>query len=854
MNLGYLLPPLIAGISNLVLVFLVLQRDRRSFLHRIFSFFLLSMALWGFVIFGMRSSPNLESALEWERFVFVIFTAEAVLFYHFSWIISGRKPRHRIFPIIYLFIILFAIGSFTNLIAVDMQLKFYGYAPVWGVLFIPWIVFCYALTILSLVNIAKFYRTTDYPQKKNQMAYIIAGIACSLVGGIGDILPTMGVHIYPLGIFGNLAFTVLCTIAILKYHLLDIRIAVRKGLAYIVTTGLIGVCYVSLMYFFSISIRDNFGIAGWTNPIITVVVAVAIYPAFRWGQERIDRRFHRERYDHLRALEQFGEETKGVMDLDVLASLLLDTVRSTVKCDKACLLLPDSKGKYFVLVACRGMEGYSRRGLLQKNSALVRWLTRSEGFLSCRDIDIIPQLQAVTARERKMLDEMKAELIIPLRTANGLSGILVLGPKLSEQNYSEEELRMLRVVSRQVATSLDNARLFKELEDSYLELKRAQEQLVQSEKSRALGEMAAGVAHDFNNVLAAILGRAQLALDDTKDGKVRKGLKVIEQAALDGAKTVRRLQDFTRVRVDRRFESLDINQVVNSALQLVEPRLREYRETKGRTVDLTLSLGPVAPVMGSQGELVEVLVNIINNGIDALSGDGKLSIGTRQENGWVIISVSDTGVGIPDDIKSKIFDPYFSTKGYGGTGLGLSVAYGIVTRHGGDIVVDSIVGEGTTFCIKLPVAVEKKVSSRPSTGVKADTPAVSRVVHKADILVVEDDKKIRDTLVSMLAYVGHKVTTAAGGEKGIAMFREGNYELVITDLGMPEVSGWKVAEAVKREGAGTPVILITGWGVQFEIEEARRVGVDEIITKPFTKEELYKCVTELLGKVSRAVA
>jgi len=526
---------------------------------------------------------------------------------------------------------------------------------------------------------------------------------------------------------------------------------------------------------------------------------------------------------------------------------LLNIVTSVLKCEIVCLFLPDSEGNYFVPANCRGVDIHSLPGLSQQ-SVLALWAERNEGFLYRRDIDVIPQMRGLTVRERTMLDEVKASLIIPLKNRDKLSGLLVLGPKMSEQEYSADDLVMLKVVCRQAAVSLDNARLFKEVEDSLSELKQVQEQLIRSERSAALGEMAAGVAHDFNNILAAILGRAQLALDDATDEQVRKGLKIIEQAALDGAKTVRRLQDFTRVRADHHFEPVDINEVVHKAVQLVEPRLKEYREAKGKAIELNLPLGQVEPVMGEQGELVEILVNILGNSIDAIPGDGKLEVATIQEGSHVIIMVSDTGTGIPDNIKNRIGDPYFSTKGNYGMGLGLSVAYGIINRHGGSISFESTVGKGTVFYIKLPIASRGKIR-QTSYGISEEKVAgIIPLVKQANILVVEDDERIREYLQMTLLQLGHEVTIVDNGHEGISRFNEGDYDLVITDLGMPGVSGWEVAKAVKRQVSVIPVIMITGWGVQIDIEKARLDGVDEVLTKPFTREDLCECIIRLLGR------
>jgi signal transduction histidine kinase len=227
--------------------------------------------------------------------------------------------------------------------------------------------------------------------------------------------------------------------------------------------------------------------------------------------------------------------------------------------------------------------------------------------------------------------------------------------------------------------------------------------MVRSEKLRVLGEMAGGVAHDFNNVLSVILGRAQLALEDVEDPRLKKSLKAIEQAALDASKTVRRLQDFTRVRTDQDFDQVDMGRLVESVLQMVEPRLAERWERNNVAIDVAVDLTKVGSVRGDPAELREALMNIIFNAVDAMPDGGKITVSGWQENGKAVLSIADTGTGIPDEAKSKIFDPFFSTKGREGLGLGLSITYGIITRHGGTIDVESKSGEGSSFCVSLPL-------------------------------------------------------------------------------------------------------------------------------------------------------
>jgi CheY-like chemotaxis protein len=362
--------------------------------------------------------------------------------------------------------------------------------------------------------------------------------------------------------------------------------------------------------------------------------------------------------------------------------------------------------------------------------------------------------------------------------------------------------------------------------------------MVQAEKLRALGEMAGGVAHDFNNILAVVLGRTQLALEDVKDEKLKKDLQVIEQTAIDAATTVRRLQDFARVRVERNFEVLDLREVVESALQMAESRRVKLKEREGIDIDVESKLRDIATVEGDAAELREGLLNIIFNAMDAMPKGGKITIEAKRTKKWVTITISDTGIGIPEEIRSKIFEPFFTTRAHKGTGLGLSVTYGIIQRHRGEILVESAVGVGSTFYIKLPIC-EGVISKRHAAG-KADA------VRSVSILMVDDNPEVAGILGLTLRRLGHKVVEANSGEAAINTFEVSNFDLVITDLGMPDMSGYEVAKIVKEIKPGTPVLIISGWGGQLDLDEMPEV--DGVIAKPFSKEILSEKIAALLSR------
>jgi len=374
-----------------------------------------------------------------------------------------------------------------------------------------------------------------------------------------------------------------------------------------------------------------------------------------------------------------------------------------------------------------------------------------------------------------------------------------------------------------------------ELERAYEELKTAHERMVQTEKLRAMGEMASGIAHDFNNMLAVILGRTELVMDDVKDDKVMKGIQIIEQAALDAAKTVRRLQDSARKRVEHAFEPLDINQVVEGVLKMVESRRVELEQTKGIAIKVEQELGNVGQVSGDAAELREALLNILFNAMDAMPTGGKLTVKSLQDEDWVQISITDTGMGIPENMKNRIFEPFFTTKASKGSGLGLSVTYGIIARHGGMLKFDSAVGQGTTFYIRLPLAVE---------AAKKETKKGKAAAAKfANILVVDDEPEVLNALGLNLEHFGHWVKGFTSGAEAVKAFKDGNYDLVITDLGMPGMSGWDVTRAIKEIQPDMPVLLITGWAI--ELDEEQKQIVDGIIAKPFSRDSISSAIAQV---------
>jgi signal transduction histidine kinase/ActR/RegA family two-component response regulator len=405
----------------------------------------------------------------------------------------------------------------------------------------------------------------------------------------------------------------------------------------------------------------------------------------------------------------------------------------------------------------------------------------------------------------------------------------------------DAEARLAGNVADLAALALRSARLYEERTRAYSELAATQDHLLRTEKLRALGEMASGVAHDFNNLLAAILGRTQLLLRRIEDPKLRSWLSVVERAALDGAQTVRRLQDFARVRRDQPLVPVNMNEVVRDALEITQSRWREESLRQGVVVEVRTQLAAVPHVAGDAAELREAMTNLILNALDAMPQGGTLTLTTALVKGRVEIAVTDTGVGIPEEIRQKIFDPFFTTKGPQGTGLGLSMTYGIVSRHSGTIAVESRPQSGTTFRLSFPALAATEPAATAA-------PAETAVATALRCLVVDDEASVGGVLGDMLEAAGHRAVVLTHGAAAIERFRAEAFDVVFTDLAMPDVSGWDVARAVKTTEPHVPVFIVTGFGVELSAEERRAHGVEAVFAKPLRIDDVMDAIEQVARK------
>ncbi len=427
-----------------------------------------------------------------------------------------------------------------------------------------------------------------------------------------------------------------------------------------------------------------------------------------------------------------------------------------------------------------------------------------------------------------------ATLSVPILFEDRLMGVLHSHTTTPGKRFTGDDHHRLQTLASQAAIAIENARLYTELRQSYQDLHQAQGELVRTEKLRALGQMAAGIAHDLNNMLAAILGQVELLRLQVPEPVVQQALALLTTATTDGAEVVRRLQGFGR---QEPLVPCDLPTLVAEAVDLTRPRWKDDPQRQGHVITVQTVLQSLPPILGNPAELREALLNLILNAVDAMPQGGTLTLAGQVTPAGVEIAVTDTGVGMSEVIRQRIFDPFFTTKAEKGTGLGLSMVYGILERHGGHISVDSTPGKGSTFTLRFP----------PAPGTLPPPAVPPHLGPPRRLLLIDDDPLVRQTLARLLRTAGHTVLEAAGGPAGLACLAAEPVDLVLTDLGMPDMNGIEVARAVKTQAPHLPVLLLTGWGDQGAPEVIRTGLVNRVLGKPFRLQEVLDTIAEHCG-------
>lgn len=661
------------------------------------SFLFLNMALWGGFIFCMRSSPDVEHALFWDRVVTPFILVVPALYYHFTLVYTGARVRTPAVVAAYCMPALAAVLAPTGLIVEDVIVQGYGYAPDFGPVMYVVCLVCYGFLGAGLVNIYLAYRRSGSYEERNRLLYLMAAIVFPTVGAAVEFFPTS----YPSAMFGNLLFCMITAVAILKYQLLDIHVAVRKGTAYLLMSALVAIPYVGLIMGMSRMLGTS-GASLLGQALLLVLLAFGLVPLWGGVQRVVDRWFYRERYDYLKALEDFSHEAHDIRELDQLATSLVRLIGRALQTSGVYLLLPSGSGAFGVISSLSGVGPAEFR--LEGYSALLQWMRFNGGILHRGDLDTQPLLQTLSYKERDELERAKAQLLVPLKTKEKeLVGVLVLSEKLSQQPYSEEDERLVSTVASRMAVELENSRLYTVERTMRGELQKQNEQKT---------EFLHGVAHELKTPLTAIISSSELmdqgvmAASEAQKGRL---VRNIAKSAWRMDKRITELLEYARMQtggLELSAQPVEVQTVIRD----VASQLSVLFDNKGQ--GFWVELPDVLPtVEADKAKLEQVLINLLENANKFSPDGGDVIVRAKHVDTRVVVEVDDSAVAISEEEREKVFDPYYrgedadKRQRLPGLGLGLAISKQLVELHEGEIWVESASGKGNRFAFSLPAKV-----------------------------------------------------------------------------------------------------------------------------------------------------
>ena len=566
------------------------------------------------------------------------------------------------------------------------------------------------------------------------------------------------------------------------------------------------------------------------------------------GEQKRAQRKLQAQLERLNLLQQITRAIGERQDLPSIFQVVIRTLEDQLPIDFGCICLYEPADKQLVVtsVGMRSQEIAMELALTE----LAHVDIDGNGLSHCVRGQLVYEPDVSEVRfpfpQRLARGGLRALVAAPLLVESQVFGVLIAARR-EASSFSSGECEFLRQASEHVALAAHQAQLYGALQTAYEDLRQTQQAVMQQERLRALGQMASGIAHDINNAISpvALYTDSLLEREAGLSAQGRGQLETIQRAVHDVAATVARMREFYRQREPQLpLTAVHLNELVQQVVDLTRARWSDMPQQRGIVIELKTELAENLPsVMGAESEIREALTNLVFNAVDALPAGGTLTLRTRvAQSGQVQVEVSDTGIGMDETARRSCLEPFFTTKGERGTGLGLAMVYGMVQRHSAEIEIESEVGRGTT--VRLSFA------SAASVATQADSAAQPIVRRRLRILVVDDDPVLLRSLRDALEGDGHAIVVASGGQQGIDLMRASDadkFDAVITDLGMPYVDGRQVASAVKTASPSTPVIMLTGWGQRLVAEGDIPAHVDLVLNKPPKLRDLREALARCCG-------
>ena len=697
--------PLFALILNVSLAGITLFRNPGSRLNRLFTYFVGGMAVWNFGVFMLRRSPDETTAFFWEVVIHTGVIALPAFYYHFVLVFLEATTRHRTALLTaYALTLIFSIFnlSASPLFMSGVKSTYWGWAPATGPLYAPFFAYFNFFLIYGLVHLLRTYKDVDSSFRRNRATLILLGTLVSLVGGVIDFarfiltrfLPAADL-VYPMGIPANMVFALMLGTSIVRYRLFDVNVLVKKGAIYLLVWGVVTSVLVA---------AESYADWDQVNPLFVIVplgfvMTMLVSPIGQRLEEWIERVMFSRRRGCYETLLDLSKRMGSILDFGRLMETLVHGLVRGVPLTHCVLMIYDVQRSAFV--AYREDATVGERGATQPiriDSRIVQWLNQTGRILVKEEAKLDPELVAYFEPSESELDAIKATLIVPLKIEGKLTGILLVGEKLSGDIFDDQELQVLAVLANQVAISLENARLYEELSESNAQL---------MEASRLKSQFLASMSHELRTPLNSIIGFSKVLLNRFDGDLTERQETYIRSVHNSGAhllQLINGILDFSRIeagKLEMMSEELDLHELIDECIESSTPLARGKPMKIEKNVPLELP-----PLSGDRTKVKQILLNLLSNAIK-FTGQGRVLVSVVSEPEAIRVSVADTGIGIREDDLVRLFEPFQQldnpvVRSAGGTGLGLAISKKFVELHGGRIWAESRENQGSTFHFTLP--------------------------------------------------------------------------------------------------------------------------------------------------------
>jgi len=698
--------PLIALLLNVLLAVITLVRNPGSRLNRVFTYFVTGMAVWNVGTFMLRRAPDQAVATFWEVVIHAGVVLLPAFYYHFVLIFLESTTQHRSsLVVVYLLAAFFSVVNLSGspLFMRGVTQTYWGWAPVTGLLYPLFVVYLNFFLIYGVSHLVKAYKGVDSSFRRNRGTLILLGTLVSLAGGVIDFARFILVRfvpaadlVYPMGIPANMVFALMLGTSIVRYRLFDVNVAVKKGAIYLLLWGVLTSVLVMAEQY-----------ADWEqlNPLWVILplgflMTLLVSPLGQRLEGAIERLMFSRRRGCYETLLDLSKRMSTILDFGRLMETLVHGLVRGVPLTHCALMIYDATRSAFVVYREETNlgEGVSV-SVVPVDSPIVQWLNQTGRVLVKEEVKLNPQIAEYFETAEGELEEIHAALIVPLKIENKLTGILLVGEKLSGEIFDEQELEVLAVLANQVAISLENARLYEELSASNAQLMQA---------SRLKSQFLASMSHELRTPLNSIIGFSKVMLNRL-DGDLTERqetyIRSVHNSGTHLLQLINGILDFSRIeagKLEMMSEELDIHELIDECIESSMPLARVKQLKLEKNVPLELPR-----LVADRTKVKQILLNLLSNAIK-FTAQGRVAVSVQAEPGAVRVKVSDTGIGIRAEDLARLFEPFQQldnpvTRGAGGTGLGLAISKKFVELHGGRIWAESRESQGSTFHFTLPL-------------------------------------------------------------------------------------------------------------------------------------------------------